>query len=244
MEFKVTPKVARTLATRLQNASSPKMARAEALEKISKIFGFANWDAFNGVLLQTQPEKSDAAALYSKEFLGKAKRFRWEEKPPVLKEAFTLCWEAFAVDSSGGPAWAMLTIDQSFLDTVQAAQTKVIRANLGAICQNCAVTAWDESDRNRMRGEGLHVSEDSLWISSYSKASGIATETRSLYLAELFGVIKDRTKNTDPCLSWAGDYLVYSGSGAKDLAKSLLEDELIAVTDEQVEAMPNNSFWM
>lgn len=163
----------RAMATRLRDVlGRTTLGQGRALETISAVLGYKTWDLLSGML------KREALP-------------RVEVKAPVQ-----LYLEAFATGPEGyGPGWALLVIDQSFLDELLSLQSLCKEQSLSMAVIEREPVQWQgdqleegldsDDEQFAMEPAKLYVTSEGFWLRAVPDHGYGATETRMLRIADL-----------------------------------------------------------
>jgi hypothetical protein len=165
----------RTMATRLREVlGRDALSHGRALEALSAVLGYKTWDLLSGLLKR-------------------------EVRPAVLvTAAVPLYLEAFSTGAEGyGPAWAMLTLDQTLLDRMQALQAFCKEQSLSHVAFDLEPDLWqgDQLEEGGAEEEDcgpfdmdparLYVTAEGFWLRALPCRGSGATETRLLRFLDL-----------------------------------------------------------
>jgi hypothetical protein len=229
MDIQVTPQSIQGMVKRLR-AAAPGLTNAKAYEAISKMLGQPNWDTLSG-LLKAEQSLPDA-------FAEIAKRYHWREAPPRISEPFTFLWEAFATSEyDDGPGWYRLEVTQAVLDELHERQTLAIKNNCEVSC-DFGSGEWGTDNPLNVRGDELHVSGDSFWVSGRPKHCNYTVETRMADISEFFALIEKGQQAATPAFAWADGVLFRDGGSAKEFAFNLLDEKVVVVNESCIDSMP------
>lgn len=217
MKVELNEQKVRTMATRLREAlGRDQLGQGRALETLAAVFGFKNWDLLSGML------KREATPAF------------------VLAAPVTLYLEAFSTgpDSwSSDPDWAMVVIDQAFIDQLLALQALCQERELGHVAAFGDPT-WQGEHRDNedadedadetpvsMDSGHLYVSAHSWWFHAVPRHASYAIETRLLDINVLLDALGGKEM---PHLKRFKDVLVLGSSySPEQMMRQLVDDKAL-----------------
>ena len=204
MDIQLNDKTVRAMAERLRSAiGGEQLPQGKALEALSLVFGYKNWDTLSGMLKrEAQP------------------KFR-------LAVPVELYVGAFSTDEFGSaPRWAQVTLDQAFIDKVLAMQALCVGQDLTETPASVEPERWqgdDSEDPWNIQGAALCVGPASWWFSGFPKHCSYTVETRMIDINSMLTVLAKKTSTEH--LAWFKDLLVYDSSGEPTQMLEALVDE-------------------
>lgn len=203
MDFHLNERNVRAMADRLRRTvGAEKIGVGKSLEAVSHMLGHPNWDTLCGLL-----------------------RREVRDQPRVVVQApQTLYVEAFSCDEwADGPSWAKVELDQSFVDAVLELQALCLEKGLDQVSRSWHVPQWGDRHNLRLRGEELHVSASSWWISAYPKYGDYGCETRQMTIQGMTEAVLSGAGNE--YLLVRGELMVYDPAGQPKALLEQLVDE-------------------
>lgn len=143
-------------------------------------------------------------------------------------EPFKLIVEAYACDEFGdGPAYAVVTVDQPFLDKLVRFSRVCQENGLKSVTGDVGPDRWDGEDELRLRGDSLQVYGDSFWFTAYPKHASYNVETRNIEIGDLLDIAEagPGAPVQNDCFRWSDGRLYYASDPG-------LVDDLIDMIEE------------
>lgn len=199
------------LAGRIHRAGgSQPLSHATGLEVVAGALGYPNWDALSAALQRTPVA----------------------DEPPLARLVLEAPVGLYTgVDSDNewteDPSWAKVPITQAFVDQLQDLRQLCVERELDRVSVDCSGVTWQKEEDRQIRGDKLHVDEDTWWISAHPKHGDYDIRTHPIYIDAFSTALS--TKKAWHEFDWRNGTLFYDQGGeTRSLIETLVDEEVLS----------------
>lgn len=226
MEYNLNKGIVLDMAATMRKAV-PGMKNSASLELISKMFKQPNWDTFCGLLTQADNAELSQETIW-------ANRFGWQKNAPILAKPVKVYFDA--TSDTQNPVWACVDFSQELLNKIVELQTRVLRGNLTEVSYEWPVDFDVEAQSSNYYCADLFVSQDMLTFKALMRKYAESVETRWVDISTIFAAVSNPGSKSSSHL-WIEDMVFISGACPIELVKALVDDEVLDISEEVIDAL-------
>jgi hypothetical protein len=158
-----------------------------------------------------------------------------------LTKPVTLYLRAYANDENAdSPSWAKVVLDNEMLQKLLRAESLCLQEKYAtARLESVMPETWEDEESFRPTDECAVVGPYlGFWFEMLPKHGRHTCETDYVDFRDLAKLLQEGESASNPYFAWCDGVLIRDGNSARDLALTLLEQEVLQVNESCIDQMP------